>query len=97
VDQRVDIWAVGCLLYHCAFYFNPFDREIINRGGSMKMAILNGNYHFDSVVLQENYYSDQFLQLIKSLIKVNSGERPFIDEVIHKIHSISGKSVKVDL
>lgn len=83
VDQRVDIWAVGCLLYHCAFYLNPFDRELVKRGGSMKLAIHNAKFSFDA----DSPYSQRFHQLIKTLIVSNASERPFIDGVIELIET----------
>jgi len=93
VDQRVDIWAIGCLLYHCAFFNNPFDREIIIKGGSIKMAIQNGNYSFD----KDSVYSQDFHKLISSLIVVDPSNRPFISDCITLLSRLREKSVIIDM
>jgi len=88
VDQRVDIWQLGCLLYHCAFHVNPFDRELIIRGGSMKMAVHNGNYS----IHPDSPYSNDFHNVIKCFLKVNASDRPFINEAIALLNSINDKT-----
>jgi len=77
LDERVDIWSLGCLLYAAAFHLNPFDREVM-RGGSYRMAINNGKITIPS----DSPYSEAFHSLIRSMIIVDASERPFIDEVI---------------
>jgi len=83
IDQRVDIWALGCLLYHTAYFINPFDRECM-KGASMKMAIHNAKFSFDS----DTIYSMKFENLISSLLVVDASERPYINELIAKIESL---------
>jgi len=78
IDQRVDIWSLGCLLYAMAFHINPFDLELL-RGANLRMAVHSGKFNFPSGSL----YSEGFRQFISSLINIDPQERPFIDEVIH--------------
>jgi len=77
IDERVDIWALGCLLYAAAFHINPFDREVM-RGGSFRMAINNGKITIPS----DSLYTDDFHNLIRSMIVVDAADRPFIGDVI---------------
>jgi len=78
IDQRVDIWSLGCLLYTMAFRINPFDLELL-RGANLRMAVHSGKFTFPS----DSLYSDEFHKFISTLINVDPQERPFIDDVIH--------------
>jgi len=85
VDERVDIWSLGCVLYAMAYLQNPFDSAIL-RGGDLKLAVVNGKIDFPNT-----YYSDEFNNLIKSMINTTSSERPFIQEVISQVEYLIKK------
>jgi len=82
VDERVDIWSLGCVLYAMAYLQNPFDSAIL-RGGDLKLAVVNGKIDFPN-----NYYSENFNHLIKSMINTTSSERPFIQEIISQVEQL---------
>lgn len=45
VDERTDIWSLGCVLYAICFFKCPFD-PIYEKGDSVALAVLSGNVYF---------------------------------------------------
>ncbi|SNX87187.1 related to ARK1 - Actin Regulating Kinase [Melanopsichium pennsylvanicum] len=81
IDEKADIWALGVLLYKLCYYTTPFEE---NGGGPL--AILNVQYR----IPPQPVYSDRLKQLIQSMLKEQSTDRPTIDEVIINVHQILG-------
>lgn len=53
IDERTDIWSLGCVLYAICFFKCPFD-PIYEKGDSVALAVLSGN-----IIIPENSpYSD---------------------------------------
>ncbi|KZT02588.1 Pkinase-domain-containing protein [Laetiporus sulphureus 93-53] len=78
LDEKVDIWSLGCTLFALAYSHSPFENlQTTEQGGSIAMAVMNAQYkHPDSA------YSQGLKNLIDSMLKVNPAERPDIHEVI---------------
>eukprot|EP01130_Rhizamoeba_saxonica_P001413 TRINITY_DN11273_c0_g1_i1.p1 TRINITY_DN11273_c0_g1~~TRINITY_DN11273_c0_g1_i1.p1 ORF type:complete len:313 (-),score=66.82 TRINITY_DN11273_c0_g1_i1:55-993(-) len=83
VDQRIDIWSLGCTLYALCFLDNPFDYVYL-RGGSVKMAITSAQY----IIPEDCKYSSELVQFIGELINPAASERPFINEVLIKAEEL---------
>ncbi|SPO24310.1 related to ARK1 - Actin Regulating Kinase [Ustilago trichophora] len=81
IDEKADIWALGVLLYKLCYYTTPFEE---NGGGPL--AILNVQYR----IPPQPVYSDRLKQLIHSMLKEQSTDRPTIDQVIINVHQILG-------
>lgn len=78
LDEKVDIWSLGCTLYAMAYSHSPFENtQTTEQGGSIAMAVLNAQYKHPS-----SQYSQSFRELIDMLLKVNPKERPDIHQVI---------------
>lgn len=45
IDERTDIWSLGCVLYAICFFKCPYD-VIYEKGDSVALAVLNGNIEF---------------------------------------------------
>ncbi|KAI9474168.1 MAG: kinase-like domain-containing protein [Benjaminiella poitrasii] len=84
LDEKVDIWSLGCTLYAAAYGQNPFEASVNEVGGSLALAILNGHYKFPI----EDPYSDEFKNFIKYLLTIEVKERPDIDQVIERLESM---------
>jgi len=83
IDERVDIWSLGCLLYCMAYHQNPFDKAILR--GDLKLAVVNGKID----IPEDSQYSEEFNNLFPLMINTQSGERPYINEVISKVELLS--------
>lgn len=45
IDERTDIWSLGCVLYAICFFKCPFD-AVYEKGDSVALAVLSGNIVF---------------------------------------------------
>ncbi|GAB6028806.1 DnaJ (Hsp40), sub C, member 6 [Chamberlinius hualienensis] len=77
VDEAVDIWALGCLLFVLCFNEHPFE-------DSAKLRILNGNYNIPANDSQYEVFHD----LIRGMLQVNPKDRPNINDVVERIEEI---------
>ncbi|KDN50812.1 hypothetical protein K437DRAFT_59823 [Tilletiaria anomala UBC 951] len=81
IDEKSDIWALGVLLYKLCYYTTPFEE---NGGGPL--AILSANYRFPPSPV----YSQNLKNLIASLLREQSTDRPTIDQVLIRVHRLLG-------
>ncbi|KAG6845468.1 hypothetical protein H0H87_008828 [Tephrocybe sp. NHM501043] len=78
LDEKVDIWSLGCTLFALAYSHSPFENtQTTEQGGSIAMAVLNAQYKHPS-----SAYSQGLKGLIDSMLKINPAERPDIHKVI---------------
>lgn len=45
IDERTDIWSLGCVLYAICYFKCPYD-PIYEKGDSVALAVLSGNVNF---------------------------------------------------
>ncbi|KAH9960888.1 kinase-like domain-containing protein [Russula dissimulans] len=77
LDEKVDIWSLGCVLFALAYLRSPFENtQTTEQGGSIAMAVLNAQYKHPS-----SSYSQGLKALIDSMLKLNPQERPDIQQV----------------
>lgn len=78
LDEKVDIWSLGCTLYALAYSHSPFENlQTTEQGGSIAMAVMNARYKHPA-----SSYSQGLKDLIDSMLKVNPKDRPDIHQVI---------------
>ncbi|KAG0303015.1 hypothetical protein BGZ98_007057 [Dissophora globulifera] len=87
LDEKVDIWSLGCMLYAMAYGTSPFETNQINQGGSIALAVLNGNVRFPTVD-QDDRYSSEFRALIKAMLVVDPAMRLDIHQVIEQVDQL---------
>ena len=91
LDERTDIWSLGCLLYAMMFYQSPFD-SVYERGDSVALAVQGGIKKFPSSSAQ---YSQDLLQLVREMTNQDLTFRPRIDSVLEKVEQIKHNCDKV--
>ncbi|OEL37101.1 putative serine/threonine-protein kinase [Dichanthelium oligosanthes] len=64
ISEKVDIWALGCLLYRICYFKSAFD-------GESKLQILNGNYR----IPEQPKYSTAVTGLIKDMLEASPNDR----------------------
>ncbi|CAO3619947.1 unnamed protein product [Mucor hiemalis] len=88
LDEKVDIWSLGCTIYAAAYGQNPFEAIVNEMGGYIALAILNGHFKFPEDKEQEDPYSDDLKNFIQFLLVVDPKDRPDIETVITKLESM---------
>lgn len=83
IDERVDIWSLGCVLHALCFFKSPYD-AVYERGDSVPLAVLSGKIDFP----ENSPYSKELQELILFMLKTNPLERPFIHSVIDKTQDL---------
>ncbi|XP_020268090.1 probable serine/threonine-protein kinase DDB_G0276461 isoform X1 [Asparagus officinalis] len=75
ISEKVDIWALGCLLFRICYLKSAFD-------GESKLQILNGNFHIPEIP----NYSPSIKQLIKDMLHDSPDGRPDIMQVWFRVN-----------
>ena len=79
VDERVDIWSLGCTIYSLMYNASPFELQTAESGASLNLAIMNGQYKFPN---NNQNYSEDIKNVVKACLTLEPTKRPFIDDVI---------------
>ncbi|KAF2070376.1 hypothetical protein CYY_008305 [Polysphondylium violaceum] len=85
LDERVDIWALGCLLYAMAYNKSPFEIADDEPNGSVALTVLSGLPN----QFPNNDYPKPFTDLIRNMVNSNKDERWNIDQVLEHIDNIT--------
>nr|XP_031862777.1 uncharacterized protein CI109_001789 [Kwoniella shandongensis]KAA5529849.1 hypothetical protein CI109_001789 [Kwoniella shandongensis] len=72
LDEKVDIWSLGCTLFAVAYGHSPFEVD----GTSIAMAVGSGRYRHPPG------YSQTLVSLIDAMLVVDPAQRPDIQRVI---------------
>ncbi|KAJ4970664.1 hypothetical protein NE237_003763 [Protea cynaroides] len=75
INEKVDIWALGCLLYRICYFKSAFD-------GESKLQILNGNYR----IPESPKYSSSITDLIRDMLQESPDARPDITQVWFRVN-----------
>lgn len=77
ISEKVDVWALGCLLYRICYFKSAFD-------GESKLQILNGNYR----IPESPKYSASVTHLIKDMLEGSPDARPDISQVWFRVNEL---------
>ncbi|CDW51905.1 cyclin G associated kinase [Trichuris trichiura] len=71
IDQRIDVWALGCILYYLCYMVHPFE-------DSAKLRILNANY----TLPEKDDRCGVLHPLIARILQVVPDDRPSVKEIL---------------
>ncbi|XP_019187035.1 PREDICTED: probable serine/threonine-protein kinase DDB_G0280111 isoform X2 [Ipomoea nil] len=77
INEKVDIWALGCLLFRISYFKSAFD-------GESKLQILNGNYR----IPESPKYSSSIVDLIRDMLQSSPDARPDITQVWFRVNNL---------
>ncbi|XP_020965265.1 probable serine/threonine-protein kinase DDB_G0280111 [Arachis ipaensis] len=75
INEKVDIWALGCLLFRICYFKSAFD-------GESKLQVLNGNYRIPDLPR----YSSSVTDLIRDMLQARPDDRPDITQVWFRVN-----------
>ncbi|KAG0320524.1 hypothetical protein BGZ99_004438 [Dissophora globulifera] len=79
IDEKIDIWALGVLLYKLCYYTTPFEEQ-------GQLAILNVRY----TIPDHPVFSLGLINLFKSMLKEDPKQRPNIYQVMKVTSALRG-------
>ncbi|XP_059651805.1 uncharacterized protein LOC132299292 isoform X3 [Cornus florida] len=77
INEKVDIWALGCLLFRICYFKSAFD-------GESKLQVLNGNYRIPELPK----YSSIITDLIRDMLESSPDARPDITQVWFRVNGL---------
>ncbi|XP_048861870.1 serine/threonine-protein kinase 16 [Brienomyrus brachyistius] len=83
IDERTDIWSLGCVLYSMMMLEGPYDM-VFQKGDSVALAVQN-----PIVIPQPCKYSQGLQMLLSSIMVPNPQERPGINWVLEQIQNLN--------
>ncbi|KAK7401542.1 hypothetical protein VNO78_13099 [Psophocarpus tetragonolobus] len=75
INEKVDIWALGCLLFRICYFKSAFD-------GESKLQVLNGNYRIPDLPK----YNSPVTDLITDMLQARPDDRPDITQVWFRVN-----------
>lgn len=79
LDEKVDIWSMGCTLFAVAYSHSPFENtQTMEQGGSIAMAVMSAAYKHPA----NSPYSDGVKRLIDTCLIVDPKGRPDIHQLL---------------
>ncbi|KAI3444953.1 hypothetical protein Pfo_001618 [Paulownia fortunei] len=77
INEKVDIWALGCLLFRICYLKSAFD-------GESKLQILNGNYRIPDLPKYNTLLTDLIIDMLQS----SPDDRPDITQVWFRVNDL---------
>lgn len=91
IDERIDVWSLGCLLFYMLCGESPFEHAANAGGGSLMLSVLNGRVSWpdepvsvrQSTVVQSQPRSPSAAvrELVGACLTLDPSLRPFVGEV----------------
>ncbi|XP_031406826.1 serine/threonine-protein kinase 16 isoform X4 [Punica granatum] len=92
IDERTDIWSLGCTLYAIMYGFSPFEYALGESGGSLQLAIMNAQIKWPAG--PNPPYPEALHQFVTWMLQPQPAIRPCIEDVIIHVDKLISKFSK---
>ncbi|KAL8488023.1 hypothetical protein ACS0TY_024340 [Phlomoides rotata] len=89
IDERTDIWSLGCTLYAIMYGESPFEYALGESGGSLQLAIVNAQVKWPAG--PNPPYPEALHQFVKWMLQPQATVRPRIDDIIIHVDKLVSK------
>lgn len=89
IDERTDIWSLGCTLYGIMYGVSPFEYALGEAGGSLQLAIVNVQIKWPAG--PKPPYPDTLHQFVTWMLQPQAAVRPRIDDIIIHVDKLISK------
>ncbi|KAH6799159.1 serine/threonine protein kinase 3 [Perilla frutescens var. frutescens] len=92
IDERTDIWSLGCTLFAIMYGESPFEYALGESGGSLQLAIVNAQVKWPAG--PNPPYPDALHQFVKWMLQPQATVRPCIDDIVIHVDKLVAKFSK---
>lgn len=89
IDERTDVWSLGCTLYAIMYGESPFEYAVGETEGSLQLAIMNAQIRWPSS--RSSSYPDQLHQFVVWLLQPQISVRPHINDILFHVDKLIAK------
>ncbi|PKU78955.1 probable serine/threonine-protein kinase DDB_G0291350 isoform X1 [Dendrobium catenatum] len=90
IDERTDVWSLGCTLYAIMYGESPFEYATADEAeGSLQSAIMNAQIKWPTSSISS--YPDQFHQFIVWMLQPQPAVRPHINDIFFHVDKLITK------
>ncbi|KAG6537156.1 hypothetical protein ZIOFF_002241 [Zingiber officinale] len=89
IDERTDIWSLGCTLYAIMYGTSPFEHVLGESGGSLQLAVMNAQIKWPSE--PNPPYPESLRQFVAWMLQPQPAVRPNIEDIIIHVDKLISK------
>ncbi|XP_021728549.1 serine/threonine-protein kinase 16-like [Chenopodium quinoa] len=89
IDERTDIWSLGCTLYAIMYGVSPFEYALGESGGSLQLAIVNVQIKWPAG--PKPPYPDTLHQFVTWMLQPQAAVQSRIDDIIIHVDKLISK------
>ncbi|KAI7755713.1 hypothetical protein M8C21_012264 [Ambrosia artemisiifolia] len=89
IDERTDVWSLGCTLFAIMYGASPFEYALGESGGSLQLAVMNGQIKWPAG--PKPPYPEALHQFVSWMLQLQATVRPRIDDIIIHVDKLISK------
>lgn len=90
VDEKTDIWSLGCTIFALMYNTSPFEAKAGESGASLAMAIQSGKYTFpdeegNGASGSNGGYSEDLKEVVRMCLVIDPKTRASVEDILKKV------------